>query len=594
VVLDIQVKIKISMVKYIYLGFVLLFLASCGSVKNTSSSDSNKGVKTQTSLNSSEKRKFDYFFYEAQRLKLHGDLNKSKLYYVECLKIDPNSSVCYYELANIEIGVKNYTGAQDLLVKASNLDSSNKYYQRLLGDIYQQNGQIGSAITTYQNLSNRYPDNIEYLYVLSQLYTSNKQFEEAISSLDLLEKQLGLNEMVSLEKEKLYLELGKNNSAYKEVNALIKDNPYEPRYYGFLGDVYLYTKDLDKAESAYMKILELDSTNGLGFFSLANIELQRKDTVKFFSYFQNGLKDTDLNIEVKFQRMLPFLMSDEFKNYSDTTQISSLFEILTEVHSNDARSFYYKANYVQKSGDKRKALSLYKQGLEIEPENAAVWQDLLYLEIELQEIDLLYSDSKEALLIYPDEAVFCFFHGISCMQLEKWEEAKLILIQGEKNADSNMKLKGQIYASLGDVYYSLKDTESAFKAYDQALLIDEHNIIVLNNYSYYLSLENKDLDKAEKMVAKSVELEPGNSTYLDTYAWVLFKRSRFFEAKYIIERAIDNGGDTSDVIVEHYGDILFKNGDILGAVEQWKKSLDMGNKSETLLKKIESESYIEN
>ena len=126
-----------------------------------------------------------------------------------------------------------------------------------------------------------------------------------------------------------------------------------------------------------------------------------------------------------------------------------------------------------------------------------------------------------------------------------------------------------------------------------ALQIDENNVVVLNNFSYYLSLDNSDLERAEKMISKCIELEPGNATYLDTYAWVLFKRGRYFEAKYIIERAIDNGGTESNVIVEHYGDILYKNGNVSEALIQWKKSLDMGNQSEVLLKKIEKNIYVE-
>lgn len=570
--------------------FLILF-TGCKSTKVTSYDAENS--YTPVTLNESDKRKFDYFFYEAQRLKLHGDLQKSKLYYVECLKYDPYSSVCYYELANIEIGFKNYKGSQELLIKACELDPDNKYYQTLLGDLYQQNGEIENAISTYEKISERFPDNIEYLYVLSQLYTSNKQLPEAISSLNKLENNMGVNEMITLEKQKLYLQLGKENSAVKEVQALIKDNPYEPRYYGFLGDVYMYSKNYDKAKESYQKIIDIDSTNGLGYFSIANVELQQKDTLAFLNNFKKGLEDKDLNIELKFQRLLPFMMGEDFKNYKDTTVIYSFFESLPQVHPNDVRSYYYLANFYQQKGLTYKAIEEYKIGLSKDAGNAAVWQDLLYLEISVQDIDLLYKDSKEALSVLPDEPLFCLFNGMACMQLEKWDEAKVILKHGVDNCSNNPNLKGQLLGSLGDTYYSLNERDNAFKAYDDALTIDEHNIVVLNNYSYYLSVENRDLEKAESMISKTIELEPGNSTYLDTYAWVLFKRGRFFEAKYIIERAIDKGGNESDIIVEHYGDILFKNGDVNGALIQWEKSKEMGNSSEILNKKIESESYIE-
>ena len=117
--------------------------------------------------------------------------------------------------------------------------------------------------------------------------------------------------------------------------------------------------------------------------------------------------------------------------------------------------------------------------------------------------------------------------------------------------------------------------------------------MVLNNYSYYLSVLGKDLDKAERMSAKTIEIEPGNATFLDTYAWILFKKGQFLEAKFIIERAIDNMDEPSGVVVEHYGDILFKNGNINGALEQWKKALEIGGHSDLLEQKIERKEYID-
>jgi tetratricopeptide (TPR) repeat protein len=179
------------------------------------------------------------------------------------------------------------------------------------------------------------------------------------------------------------------------------------------------------------------------------------------------------------------------------------------------------------------------------------------------------------------------------MQKEKYDESLKLLEEGVKYSGKNDKLKSQFFATIGDAYHSLGDSNTAFKYYDEALQIDELNLVVLNNYSYYLSLEKKDLKKAESMISRCVELEPGNSTYLDTYAWVMFQMERYFEAKYLIERALDNGGKVSDVILEHYGDILFKNGDTEKAMIQWNKALKLGEGSGKLEKKIEKGEYIE-
>lgn len=580
------------MKKLIYFLFLFLVLTSCKGIKSAVT-QSHSQVINDSYLSSSDIRKFDYFFYEGQRLKMIGNFDKAKMYFIECLKIDSLSSTCFYELANIEISNKNYKGAQELLSNSVRLSPHNKWYKILLGDLYQQNEDIPNSIVVYESLVSQFPDNDEFLYILSQLYNTNKQYDDAISSYNILEKNIGINEVVSLEKEKIYLEMGKEGFAYKEVKKLIDDNPYEPRYYGFLGDLYLYNKELDKAEESYLKILELDSVNGLGYFSLANISLQRKDTVSFFSNFNHAISDKNLSLEVKFQRMLPFLVGNDFVNYSKKSNINTLFQKLIVVHSDDSRSFIYFANYLQNNNQKKDALVQYKKALNIDNSNPSVWQDMFLIEIQIGDFEVLFNDTKDALVLFPDESIFNLFNGMASMQLHDYTSALKVLEHGIVFTDKNIHLKGQFYSYLGDVYYGLMNNDKAFENYENALKIDENNVVVLNNYSYYLSLERRDLEKAEKMISKCIELEPGNFTYLDTYAWVLFQRGRFFESKYIIERAIDNGGDKSDVIVEHYGDILFKNDDIDGAFIQWNKSLDLGNKSQMLLKKIELKRYVE-
>ena len=45
--------------------------------------------------------------------------------------------------------------------------------------------------------------------------------------------------------------------------------------------------------------------------------------------------------------------------------------------------------------------------------------------------------------------------------------------------------------------------------------------------------------------------------------------------------------------MEHYGDILFMNGEAEKAVEQWKKAKEMGKVSKVLDQKIAEQKYIE-
>jgi Tfp pilus assembly protein PilF len=89
-------------------------------------------------------------------------------------------------------------------------------------------------------------------------------------------------------------------------------------------------------------------------------------------------------------------------------------------------------------------------------------------------------------------------------------------------------MRSDLHALAGDSWYKLGEKDSAFIEYDNALKANPQNIMVLNNYAYYLSTEKKDLKKAERMSALTVEKEPENSTYLDTYAWIFYQQGTMF------------------------------------------------------------------
>ena len=573
----------------------LLFFVSCKSVKKNVTKDEAKKadeIVVPVKLTEDQQRKFEYFFFEAIREKMKGNIQKAVMYYNECLKIDPTSSATMYEMASIYYNVKDFTRAQGFLERAVQINKKNVWYKLLLAEVYQSNKLNDQAINIYENLVKEYPDNEEYLYGLAQLYQQNKNFDKAIETYNKLEEQIGLNEVISVEKEKIYLQTKKNKLALGELEKLVKKFPGESRYYGFIADYYLYIKDYVNALKYYNKVLEIDPDNGIAYFSIANLDLIKKDTLGFKKNFNKALLSKGLPYEMKLQKILPFVV-DRQNGFITDQDLEEFFQILIKDNPYQSNGYIYYANFLKSINKNEEALKIFKEAIAIEPNNDMVWQEILFLEYDLKKLKEIKEDGKSAIEKYPENPLFYLLTGSAYMQTEDFDTALELLKKGINYSGNNDKLKSQFYASIGDCYYNMKEKDTAFKFYDESLKLDELNLIVLNNYSYYLSLEKKNLSKAEKMISKCVELEPGNSTYLDTYAWVMFQMKRYFEAKYLIERAIDNGGDTNDVILEHYGDILYFNGDKEGAIKQWKKALKIGKGSGKLEEKIEKGEYIE-
>lgn len=91
------------------------------------------------------------------------------------------------------------------------------------------------------------------------------------------------------------------------------------------------------------------------------------------------------------------------------------------------------------------------------------------------------------------------------------------------------------------------------------------------------------------MSSKAVSMESDNSTYLDTYAWVLYKRGDYSQAKFYIKLAIEKTKEPSGVLYEHYGDILYRSGNKDEAMKMWKKAFELDTDHMDMLKqKVET------
>ena len=95
------------------------------------------------------------------------------------------------------------------------------------------------------------------------------------------------------------------------------------------------------------------------------------------------------------------------------------------------------------------------------------------------------------------------------------------------------------------------------------------------------------------MSYRTVRAEPKNSTYLDTYAWILFREERFEEARIYIDQALANDSTVSAVIIEHAGDIYMMVSQPDKAVEYWEKALEMDSENALLQRKIKLRKYID-
>ena len=211
-------------------------------------------------------------------------------------------------------------------------------------------------------------------------------------------------------------------------------------------------------------------------------------------------------------------------------------------------------------------------------------------------MDRVITLCKDARQYNPDEMAFYYYQGVAYYKRDSLDQA-LSAFQngiGVITEESNPDIVSDFYAVMGDILHQKGLAEEAFAAYDSCLQGKDDNIGCLNNYAYYLSERGEQLDKAEVMSYKTVKAEPKNSTYLDTYAWILFMQERYSEAKIYIEQALQNLDDSlnNEVIIEHAGDIYALNEDIDRALDLWRDAQTKKPEDQLLLRKIKQKKYL--
>lgn len=589
-----DIPVKTDLMKHIlYCSLFLLsaiLVSSCGGTKQIASKE-NASV-SKDSISSEKQKEFEFLFVEALKQKVVGNQQRAVSLLSSCLEIDPNSSAAMFELANLHLANNDLTSASLLLEKAVNINPSNKWYKLQLARIYAQLSKFEESAVLYDQLSKGEPENQEYLYMKAMTLSSAKKFDEAIKAFNDLEKKVGINEQIALSKEQVYLEAGKTKEAFAEIRKLIEFNPAEPRYYGLLADAYLDQGDNENALKNYQKILELDPDNGYVHFSLSNYYRMQGDKALAFDHTLKGFQSNEVDVDTKLQLYLMFSGNVEEVRLTDE-ETEKLVATLVESHPDDYRVYTVYAEFLIKQKRWVEARDQLITVTEMGVNDYMIWEQILYLDNELQDWQALYHHTKSAIDLFPNQPQVYFFHAVACISLEKFEETIAISDEGMLIVVDNPRMSGQLTFIKGEAQYKLGMVSEAYELFDKALTLDPENFIAMNNYAYYLSIEGRDLEKAERMSGKVVERYPDNPTYLDTYAWVLFKKQNYSLAKFYMEIAINKGGSENPTLLEHYGDILFMLDRVDEAVANWQKAKELGGDSVKLEKKIQDRKYYE-
>jgi tetratricopeptide (TPR) repeat protein len=352
-----------------------------------------------------------------------------------------------------------------------------------------------------------------------------------------------------------------------------------------LAELYLQNNKPDKAMEVCQKVFELEPNDAETHLMLADYYEQQNQDDKAFFHVKIAFENPDLDIDSKVKILLGYFnLPEKFK--AERAQSDTLIKILLRVHPHDAKSYSLQGDFLNRDGKSREARDAFRNAIALDKTRYPIWQQVMVLDEQLGDYDAMEKDSREAMELFPSEPYSYIFNASANYQKKKYKEAIDAINSGKDYVAGDKKLLAQFYSILGDCYNATKEYKLSDENFEKTINLDPENANIMNNWAYYLSLRNDNLDRAEKMGLKANQLVKDNSSYEDTYAWVLYKKKNYDEAKRWQERALEHGGEKNGTLLEHYGDILFQLGQTDKAYEFWQKAKATGKYSEFLDKKI--------
>lgn len=539
-------------------------------------------------------REAEFYFTEGEKFFILEDYSKALSYYEKTLELAPNNATVHYKIAE----VLTQSGQPADLQKASlsietalRLEKKNKYFYLLAANIQTSLSRFDKAAAVYEQMIQQVPGTEEYLYELAAVYQYGNRMDDAIKTYQRAESVLGINEISSLQKQRLFFDQGKTKEAIAEGEKLVKAFPQEERYVMAFSEAlsqrgmkneaisYLESFVADNPEAAHCKMLlagiyrETQQENKArplltSLFDQKDIELGSKLLIL-------GAYNAELN-QNKARRVRD----------ADKEQFAEvLLAKLQKVHGEDPNVHIVGGDLYLSVGKNRDAQREYLEAIKAGEVNFEVWENLLFLDNQLELYDQLLLHSEQALELFPNHGMLYYFNGYAHLRKRSYQMAIAAFEQAKKLSASNAALLTELNAVLGEAYHGVKDYAKSEKAFEEALASNPENSTVLNNYSFYLAVRKTNLEKAERMSTLLTKNHPDNPHYLDTHAWVLYSRGKYKEARKVIEKVISSGKASASHL-EHYGDILFKLGEVDAAVAQWEKARGLNANSDTLNKKI--------
>lgn len=524
-----------------------------------------------------------YRHSEAQKsMVIWGDTTRAERLWRDIIAEDSLYAPALYSLSRLDRAPLGES--LELAARAFKVDSSNKWYAQHYGVLLLGARQYDRALDVYKRLMTIDKHDVSTYFYLASLYRMRGMPYSAISVLDSAEIRLGRHPYLADIKRDMLIETMQYDRAIAEGERLLLDSPHDVETHLGLARTYESAKRDSMASRYYDSALQLDSTSVEVVAEVLDYYLRKNNYLKVFELGELFVQNDAIDEHERIDFVRTFTKDLELYSYY-VLQIGKLIQHLEVLYPTNRDVVEMQTMHLFLLNQHVDAITYLREHLNDEN----VTPRDFYLAVDLAEYlgltGFMSEDIAHALRLFPDNIEIISLSAFHQYSMGNKKQAIKIYRKALKRVEED-EMRSRLWGSIGDIYHELNNNKEAFKAYRKALEYDAENALVLNNYAYFMALENIDLERALAMAQMAITIEEGNYNYLDTYAWILHLLGRNTEAKRYMVQALSLNGQQSSSLLAHYADILWDLGEEFMAHTYWKRAVDRGYDAEEMQQHI--------
>ena len=518
------------------------------------------------------------FFMDGKTFELKDNYLAAIDKYNEALKIEKAAGI-YFALAKLYDKVSQYQKSLEFGLEALKLNNENLDYKEHVADTYIMLGDYPNALKYLKDITDKKPDNINILYNVGRMYEALKQPSEAIKYYETITENYAYDETVLTRMIDIYENYKDYANTAASIEKLLTLNPTDINLKYSAAAAYIKIPDYEKAISIYEDILILLPNNREVQAEIMKLYFRTHRDKEAFDKYSKLLNKDSVDFLSKIGVAIAFF--DASVEDKEALAVSkSILVNLKDIYPGEWMPEFYLAMIDIKEEKVSLGESRINKLLNAVDTSAELYIQSGFYYFEQNKLNESIKIFKNGSDKFTEDFRLNFLTGNTYYRLGRNRDALPYLEKAMELSPKDLN----VFSALGLVYDDLKMHAETDKMYEEAFKYYPDNILLLNNYAYNLAERGERLKEALEMSKKTIDKEPDNASYLDTYGWILFKLKDYKKATVYIEKAIKFGANYT--LYDHLGDIYEADGEIVKALKAWNDALQLEPDNQAFKNKI--------